>query len=475
METPVATLSTAPHAASFRDPGGFLFHGDDGTLYRQVNRSSEADLRLLEESGLYEELISNKLLIEHQADDLSKALTREASSVIRPRLLPFISYPYEWSYSALKDAALLTIDIQRRALKRDMSLKDASSYNVQFEGGRPVFIDTLSFEAYEPGSAWSAYGQFCRHFLAPLALMSYRNVSLGKLLSIHLDGVPLDLASSLLPWKTKWNFGLQVHLHMHAKMVARHSDTSSGAAPKKANMSKASLDALLGNLAKTVSKLDWTPAGTEWADYYANTSYTQEARTDKEQAVADFLQQAQPETVWDLGANTGEFSRLASQRGAMTCAFDIDPACVERNYRYCREQGTTNLLPLVLDLTNPSPAIGWAHNERDSLADRGPVDTVMALALIHHLAISNNVPLPRVAQYFAQLGRQLIIEFVPKEDPQVKRLLLSREDIFPNYDREGFEAAFAQHFEIAESRKIGDDGRVLYRLVRRENSMGSIA
>ena len=174
------------------------------------------------------------------------------------------------------------------------------------------------------------------------------------------------------------------------------------------------------------------------------------------------LDELQPGTVWDLGANTGVFSRLASRRGAFTCAMDIDPACVERNFRKCRADGEPNLLPLLLDLTNPSPAIGWAHTERDSLAGRGPCDSLMALALIHHLAISNNVPLSRVAEFFNSLCRNLIIEFVPKSDPQVRRLLASREDIFDDYTPAGFENAFADCFTILQRHEVGEEGRCLY-------------
>ena len=188
--------------ASFRDPCGFVFRDEDCTLYRQINRCYEANYRALIDGGLYDQLVEQELLIEHDEVSTSKAMTDDALVVIRPREVPFISYPYEWSFSALKQAALLTLEIQRQALRANMSLKDASSYNVQFEGTRPVFIDTLSFERYEPGTPWVAYGQFCRHFLAPLTLMSRIDISLNRLLANYIDGIPLDLASGLLPWTT---------------------------------------------------------------------------------------------------------------------------------------------------------------------------------------------------------------------------------------------------------------------------------
>lgn len=443
-----------------------MFRGEDGTLFRQVNRSYEGNYRLLMDGRLYEELVAAGSLVEHEEVSLSRALSDEAYRVIRPRQVPFISYPYEWAFSALKQAALLTLEIQRRALNAGMTLKDASCYNIQFEGTRPVFIDTLSFERYVPGTPWTAYSQFCRHFLAPLALMAKTDVGLNRLLSLHVDGIPLQLASKLLPWSARLRFGVLVHICLQAKMIKRYSDTSkdkrAGPSGKKRQVSFQGVTAIVENLKKTVSKLTWNASGTEWADYYDNTSYTSAAFEEKKQLLEVFLRQLQPRTVWDLGANTGVFSRIARHMGARTYAFDVDPACVEILFKDCRDKNEQNLLPLCIDLTNPSPAMGWAHRERHSLADRGPADVVMALALIHHLAISSNLPFARIADFFRQLCHFLIIEFVPKPDPQVKRLLRSREDIFHDYDQRSFEKGFELHFAITESRPVGEDGRVLY-------------
>jgi ribosomal protein L11 methylase PrmA len=335
---------------------------------------------------------------------------------------------------------------------------------VQFEGVRPIFIDTLSFETYRPGAPWNAYNQFCRHFLAPLALMARTDIRLGQLLERHVEGVPLDLAAKLLPRKTRLNPRLFVHLHLQAKMVAWHSDTSRKrkAALAGKPIAREALTAILGHLEKTVSCLSWSAKGTTWADYYASHSYDDEAFEQKKQAVAAYVEHVQPESVWDFGANTGVFSHIAAARSAAVCAFDVDPACVELNYRHCRDRDVHNVLPLFLDLINPTPAIGWAHQERKSLVDRGPADLVMALALIHHLAIANNVSFDRIADFLHRTARHLIIEFVPKHDPQALRLLRSREDIFDSYNQTGFEEAFRRRFEISDSQPIGTDGRVLY-------------
>jgi hypothetical protein len=450
-------------SASFRDPSGFLFT-QDGTLYRQVNQFYQKDYDLLMQSGLYERLVKSRKLISHQEVIIHPAAPELAYRVIQPERVEFISYPYEWSFTELKDAALLTLSIQKTALEYGLSLKDASAYNIQFHHGRPVLIDSLSFEIYQEGKPWVAYRQFCQHFLAPLALMALKDIRLGQLLRVYIDGIPLDLASELLPFRSRVNFGLTAHIHLHASAQKKYSDTPDQAQSKAQGKSftKMSFVGLIDSLKSAVSGLKWDPKGTEWGDYYDATNYTREAFDLKKQAVKEFLEKAQPKQVWDLGANTGVFSRLAAEMGILTVSSDIDPAAVEKNYRKMRADKETNLLPLVIDLTNPSPGIGWDNKERDSFYGRGPVDLVMALALVHHLAISNNVPLPDLAQTFAQLGRWLIVEFIPKEDSQVRRLLMTRQDIFPDYNKEGFEEAFAPFFNIQACLSIEGSKRTLY-------------
>jgi hypothetical protein len=453
-------------AASFRDPSGYLFERE-GTLYRQVNRSYQADFDRLTTSGLYAELVEAGLMIPHQEAAVAPVEPTLAYKVVEPEHVGFISYPYEWSFGQLKAAALVTLSIQKRALKRGLSLKDSSAYNIQFHHGRPVLIDTLSFEAYREGEPWDAYRQFCQHFLAPLALMAHRDVRLGQLLRLYIDGIPLDLTSLLLPWKTRLSFSLLTHIHLHAASQKRYADKTVDRRQVRRRMSRTSFLGLVDNLASAVRKLEWKPAGTEWGSYYAAHNYTQAGLHHKQQVVDRFLDLASPHSVWDLGANTGLFSQQASRRGILTIAFDIDPAAVELNYRNARENGQGAMLPLLNDLTNPSPALGWSNRERMSLLERAPADAVMALALVHHLAIGNNVPLPEVARFFSQLGRWLLVEFVPKSDSQVQRMLATRIDIFDQYDRAGFEQAFGEYYRTHEVIELQDSERVLYLLQRR--------
>jgi hypothetical protein len=453
---------------SFRDPSGFLFTRE-GVFYRQINQVYQPHYDLAQSSGLFAELIADGLLIPHQEVDEPPADAARCWRVIRPQRINFISYPYEWSFSQLKDAALATLAIQVKALKHGLTLKDASAYNIQFHQGHPLLIDTLSFEIYPEGTPWVAYKQFCQHFLAPLALMAKVDIRLNQLLKVYIDGIPLDLASTLLPYKNRFNFGLLSHLFLHADAQKRYAGQDPNRVASGRQVSRMALDGLISNLEATTQALKWAPGGTEWAEYYDQTNYSTAAFQSKKQIVQEFLTTARPASAWDLGANNGTFSRLASDQDIPMVAFDIDPAAVEINYRECKDRKEANMLPLVMDLTNPSAGIGWGNTERQSLVQRGPVDAVMALALVHHLAISNNVPLPDLAAYFASLGKWLIIEFVPKDDSQVKRLLVSRVDIFPNYTRAGFEAAFGQQYTLRAVKEVEGSQRLIY-LMENKNS-----
>jgi len=450
-------------SGSFRDPCGFLFF-QDGILYRRINNIYKENYDHLNDSGLYKSLVDDKLLMPHEEVDIKGAVTDGAYKIIKPELVPFVSYPYEWCFSQLKDAALLTLEIQKKSLDFGMILKDSSAYNIQFKNGKPIFVDTLSFEKYRDGQPWVAYRQFCEHFLAPLTLMSYKDVRLNQLLRIYMDGVPLDLASSLLPFRTRLSFSLLNHIHLHAKSQKYLSHREIDVSGRK--ISRLSLLGLIDSLESAVKKLKWKPRGSLWADYYENTNYSSAALEHKSQLVSEFLDEIDSGIVWDLGANEGLFSRIAAAKGIQTVSFDIDPAAVERNYLKCAEDGETNILPLLLDLANPSPGIGWENEERMSLLDRGPRDTAFALALIHHLAISNNLPLQKIADFFGKLCNSLIIEFVPKSDSKVAKMLLNREDVFTDYTQQAFEHEFSKFFKIINSVKINGSDRVMYLMQR---------
>lgn len=446
-------------SVSFRDRSGFIYETKN-TLLRQINPQYLEHYDFLISSKLYKHLVEEKLLLPHKEVNVS---SQKNYKTIQPTRLTFISYPYEWSFSQLKDAALATLRIQSIALEHGMTLKDASAYNIQFWQGRPTLIDTLSFEKYETGQPWIAYRQFCQHFLAPLSLMSKVDIRLSNLLITYLDGIPLDLAAKMLPLSTKLNFGLLTHIHLHATSQKNYS--TKVVRKDQKIFSKKSFLGLLDSLRGTLESLKWEPKGTEWADYYpSNNNYRGKALNNKAKLIEKMILKEKPKNVWDIGGNTGLFSRLASNRGIETLSFDIDPAAVELNYRTVKATGEKNLLPLLLDLTNPTPAIGWKNKERESILQRGPADMILALALVHHLAISNNLPLDQILSFFSEFGNSLVIEFVPKEDSQVKKLLASREDIFPEYNQEDFEKTFLKYFVLIDAVNIPSSKRILYYL-----------
>lgn len=445
--------------SSFRDPSGFVFF-KKGVIYRQINKIYQPDFERLENSGLLKELTDNHLLVRHEETGETALEPEKAYKILKPARVPFLSYPYEWCFSQLKEAALLTLEIQKRALARNLSLKDASAYNIQFIKGKPLLIDILSFERYKENQPWVAYRQFCQHFLAPLTLIVYRDGRLNLLSRLFIDGLPLDLASSLLPKKTYLKFSVLSHIHFHARSQKYYADKRIRSQTRK--MSLFALKNLVLSLESAVKSLNWPAKGTEWAEYYDHTNYTASGFEDKKRIVDSFIQLINPALVWDLGANNGVFSRLAAKRGAYVIASDIDPAAVEKGYQFVRQNKERNILPLIIDLTNPSPGIGWQNKERTSFINRGPADLVMALALIHHLAISNNTPFSQMANFFAKIGRSLIIEYVPKEDSQVKILLATREDVFKEYNQKNFEDEFSKYFNIKQKFQIEDSQRVIY-------------
>jgi hypothetical protein len=457
---------------SFRDPCGFVFF-HDGTPYRQVNAAHAEVFRGLMQSGLYDELVEAGLLVSHEEVALRLPEAPPAHAVLRPEKVPFISYPYEWCFSQLKAAALVTLEIQRRALARGRSLRDASAYNVQFIGSRAVFIDTLSFGRYVEGQPWAAYRQFCQHFLAPLAMMAMVDPALGKLARANIDGVPLALTNRVLPFRSRFKPGLLLHLHLHGRSEAKTIGAPAAAAPQRrvSDMSKTAMLGLIDSLDRTVRHLSWKPSTSLWSTYASHLNYSASAQERKRaliaQMVAAVKSRSRLVTAWDLGANTGTYSRITADAGAHVISFDSDHAVIEQQFKTLTAARHTRILPLLQNFANPSPAVGWNHAERRSLAERGPADLALALALVHHLAIGGNVPLPSVAKFFAGICHNLIIEFVPKEDSQVQRMLEHRDDGYDDYSLTAFEQAFRTFFEIHQSAPIEGTDRRLYLMERR--------
>lgn len=456
--------------ASFRDPSGFVFK-QKAVVYRQINKIYKSDYENLMNSGLYRDLVASNSLIEHKEVELPTHKEKDGAwKVIRPREIPFISYYYEWPFSMLKDAALLTLSIQKKALDYNMSLKDATAFNIQFFNGKPIFIDTLSFEKYEEGKPWIAYEQFVENFLSPLLLMSKVDVKLGRLSSVFVNGIPLELTSKLLPFKSRFSLSTLIHIFAHASAQKKYSDKKLNKGMRSKKFTKTALKGLIDNLESAVKSLEWNPTGTQWEDYYDadRNNYKDESFKHKMDLVEKFLKPIKPGIVFDIGANTGMFSKIAAKMGANTIAFDIDYGALEKNYRdLVKKEGEEKILPLFLDLATPTPAVGWENLERMSVFERGPADAVLALAVIHHLAITYKAPFIYQAQGFARMGNNLIVEFVDREDSQVKKLVTNRDDILQDFTKENFEKAYKEFFKIKEAVSIKGSKRTLYLMTKK--------
>lgn len=443
-------------SSSFRDPSGFVFC-KNGEIYRQIQPIYRETYRLIQEKRLFEILWEEQLLVPHREvkNDASKI-------VIQPDRIPFISYPYEWSFGQLQDAALCTLKVQKRLLENGFSLKDASAYNVQFIGYRPIFIDTLSFEPYREGP-WVAFGQFCKHFLYPLWLMSRCDLRLNRLAQNWLDGIPGDLADALLPFPKYFSLAYWLYIFLPNRSQKKHSSDR-----KKVSITlkRKQILQLTDGLMAAIRRLKPKHAKTVWGEYYTFTNYSEESFREKRAIVERWLERLHPSFVWDCGANNGYFSRLASSKNIPTVAWDFDPVAVEKNYQQAKAQQESYMLPLLCDVTNPSPGIGWANEERTPMEQRGTPDVAMALALIHHLAIGNNLPFYEIARYFARCSPYWIVEFIPKNDSKVQELLLHREDIFDAYTQENFLKDFSAFFSVEERVPIAGSLRTLFLLKR---------
>ncbi len=452
------------HPASFRDPAGFVFEYE-GIFYRQVNQCYAPAYALFKSSGLYDALVKGKKLLPHTELDKNLTGTPQWYTTLLPQQLPFISQPWEWCFGQWKDAALLTLALVRASMQKGMILKDATPFNVQFTGSRPVFIDTLSFEPYDAGKPWIAYRQFIECFLGPLLLARYRSQELPGLFQLYPEGIPLSLVAKLLPFKSRFNLNVFLHIHLPARIPpGPPTGEEETAATKTPPFTQKKLLSIIDSLESLVRSLQLPTSATTWNNYYEETVLGKAYIDEKMAVIGAWLNQLQPKRVLDIGANTGLFSEVAAAGGAFTIAVDGDADCINRLYTACRQKKIKNLLPLRTDITNPSPATGWGNEERSAFLQRAKADCTMALALVHHLAIGRNIGFRQIAGVFQTFSPYLIIEFVPKTDPKVALLLQNRKDIFDQYNEAAFVQAFGEKYNVLERTALPDSGRVLFLL-----------
>ncbi len=452
------SLSLAERA-SFRDPAGRVTERD-GILTRTITPAFAPTFQAVAASGLLDELQRDHLLIPHTEGPAPA----DGGLELLPERIPFISYPYEWTPVQLRAAALLTLEIAERARVRGMVLRDASAYNIQFHRGRPILMDSLSFAPRVAGTPWLAYGQFCRHFLGPLALATLSNPELVRLAALYPDGVPLPVASQTLGWRGRFSPGVLVHLHLHAAAESRAGRTTPVAPPPLVPEQR--LRQILEGLRSTIDALPQSTHQTAWLGYDGGSHYSDAARGAKTAFVAAAVEHARPRSLWDLGANTGELARQHAPKDGYALAADIDLGCVEQGYLAAAKAGLP-VVSLWTDLLAPAPASGWAGEERASLLDRGPADLVLALALVHHLSISGRVPMTRIASWLARCARQTVVEVPEPEDALVQRLLTGSRSEGTYGGAPAFREAVQPYFDIAREATLPGIPRTLFHLKRR--------
>ncbi len=450
---------------SFKDPDGRIFEYQ-GNIYRTLSASAAERMRARVADGTLAALIDQGLLIDSElvgASDVGLADADLGETVMRHARIPVLTYPSEWSFDMLRDAALVTLDLLQQGLERDLMLKDATAFNVAFHDGRMKFFDTLSIDDYTEGAPWDGYAQFCREFLFPLMLTSYRGIEFQPWLRGSLSGIPVRTFARLLSLREKLRGPVVKHVVLQAKLDRSFADTDTEmrSSFKTMKFSKPMIVANVAGLSKTLRKLSYEAGDSVWGDYASSHSYSAEDATTKRQFVDQAVDHLSPSTVVDLGGNIGDYSFLVAPKVDRVLCVDIDPACINTLYRRIRDGGPTNVVPIVGDLLNPTPALGWNLTERRDLFERIRSESFFALALVHHLAIGGNVPLPRVVETLHRIAPSGVVEWVDKQDAMVQRMLRNRTDVFADYTWDVFRTELERRFNIVKTVETHDGARRL--------------
>ena len=462
MVNELQTSELTLEPGSFRDRRGKVFYRN-GEVYRALDSQASLAWVHLEKSPFYARNLSLGRIVKTTTAESDFPLDSQWTSVVRHDRIQAISYPYEWCFSQLKEAALLQLDLIAEALADDITVRDATPYNIQWRGCAPVFIDIPSFRQRLPGESWTGYLQFCKLFLYPLLIQAHLDIPFHPLLRGNLDGIEPEVCARMFSWHDFLKAGVTGHVFLHSAM--RKNQNPNGRLEKEleeSGLGKELMDATVRKMRKLVESLQWKQKKSVWSDYTRQHSYNSLDFAAKERFVDSVCSQEQPSIVWDVGANTGHFSRLAAKYAELVLAIDGDHLAVERNFTELKSENVKNILPLCMNFADPSPGLGWRGQERTPLAYRAQPDLVLCLAVVHHLVLAANLHLDDLVDFLAELTPRLIIEFVTREDPMVGELLKHKEDVFHDYTLEHFQIVFEKRFEIVSQTRLDSGTRVLF-------------
>ncbi len=459
-------MKNSVETGSFRDRRARVYHVN-GEIIRCLDKIAYENWIRFSNTKLYRRLQADGKIVgteEVPTDKLSKKIAMDRwAGALRHESIPFISYPYEWSFDQLKDAALFHLNLMKAALEEGFVLKDSSAYNIQWRGSKPVFIDIPSFEPLAPGEPWVGYLQFCEMFLNPLLLSAHKGIRFQPWMRGRIDGIETQQLANLLSFRDLFRKGIFTHIYLHSKL--QKSSQSRGVtkeALRKEGFSKEMILSNVRSLERIIERLELGSDKSHWVDYAQTHSYREDDYQAKKTFVKKVISERNWRLIWDLGCNTGDFSRIAANSGSYVVALDADDLAVNALFNHSKTENDKRILPLIMNLVDPSTALGWRGQERQSLENRNRPDLVLALALIHHLVIGANVLLSDFVGWLAGLKASLIIEFISKQDEMVSILLQNKEDLYTDYSKENLESCLNNVFDIQWKISLKEGLRTLY-------------
>ena len=445
---------------SFKDPSGRVYRLDEAggsRVVRGLTGEAAATVESLLSEPFFQRLVDHGDVVKTSvlpADDPAAARVAGMgwAAAVEHEAVEFVTWPYEWPFSMLKDAALLQLRLLDTSVRSGWMLKDATPFNIQWMGARPVFTDVPSFDPWTEGEYWRGYRQFCSTFLTPLMLTAHLGIPFQPLLRSRLDGIPPEEAAKYFYGLRRFKRGVLSHVWFPAKAERRmrRRGADEPGSDSKRKQPRTMLLALLDSLTRIVGRLSYGPAGSDWSLYSETHSYDEEDFGRKQGFVERHVSARRPGLLWDLGANTGTFSRIAARHSGLVVAVDGDQDAVDLLYHNARGGAERNIVPLVMDLANLSPGQGWAGRERAAFDKRRSPDMVLCLALVHHMRVAANVPLSLFVEWLRSLDAAIILEFVGRDDEMFRKLIENKTEHYPDYTSERFRYEVEKHFTVGD-------------------------